>query len=247
MGVSRTDQERDRASTAEAMARLGLIQPIALRLCREWPGRALDGVDLLSAAIQVGLVRPASEPHDKVPSQVALVFMTTLRPYTFVLLCMLLSACDSADPPDSRAKPKVLAPSTETALLKRDTQPAFQAEIQLPEPREPEPHAQAELITPTGQEQPSPVEKAAKHKVSSSSVTREKTPVPRVALDLSVPKELLKSLQPQDASADLDSKLLPPMFIEKAEDNPFQLNGRLITKDRQDVIEGAELQFQFKR
>ncbi|MGV8842376.1 MAG: hypothetical protein ACOH2I_03810 [Pseudomonas sp.] len=71
--------------------------------------------------------------------------------------------------------------------------------------------------------------------------------MPRVVLDLSVPKELLKTLQPQDASADLDRRLLPPMFIEKAEDNPFQLNGRLITKDRQDVIEGAELQFQFKR
>lgn len=167
---------------------------------------------------------------------------------------MLISACDSADPPARSASPSTspadsaaLAANADKAQLESEAQAAFQAEIQLPKSPESEPHAQAERLTPAGQAQPNPAEKTVKPKVSSPSVAREETPIPHVALDLSVPKELLKTLQPSDAPDDLDRTLLPPMFIERDEENPFQLNGRLITKDRQDVIEGAELQFQFKR
>lgn len=193
-----------------------------------------------------------SESQDKRPLSSCAVLMNALRPSALALALMLVSACDSVDSPASAARPSpaesaALALSTESTLLVPEPETTFQAEIQLPKLPEPEPHAQAEPLQPAGQAQPNPVEKPAKPQVPRPRVALKKAPEPSVPLDLSVPTELLKSLQPQGAPAELDHRLLPPMFIEKAGENPFQLNGRLITKDRQDVIEGAELRIQFKR
>lgn len=117
--------------------------------------------------------------------------------------------------------PPVIEPLTEPEA-------AFKPEIQLPKPPEPEPKAQ--VSRPARQSPPA-----------------KKPPEPEIPLDLSLPEDVLESLPPFDASAEMDSALLPPMFHEEPEENPFQLNGRLITKERQDEIEGAELQIQFKR
>ncbi|WP_025128729.1 hypothetical protein [Pseudomonas sp. PH1b] len=84
-----------------------------------------------------------------------------------------------------------------------------------------------------------------------------KTPLTSPKLDLSLPPEMVKHLQPV-GSVPLPKRepLLPPMFGEKPkEDSPFQLNGRLLSnemqlqlrnEERRD-IEGAALDFEFKQ
>ncbi|BAO61220.1 hypothetical protein PPC_1873 [Pseudomonas protegens Cab57] len=84
-----------------------------------------------------------------------------------------------------------------------------------------------------------------------------KTPLPSAKVDLSLPPEMVKHLQPV-GSVPLPKRepLLPQMFGEKPkESSPFQLNGRLLSnemqlqlrnEERRD-IEGAALDFEFKQ
>ncbi|AOE86274.1 hypothetical protein [Pseudomonas sp. TCU-HL1] len=80
-----------------------------------------------------------------------------------------------------------------------------------------------------------------------------KAPLPKAKLDLTLPKDLVNQLESGDAMADMpDQPMLPKMFVEKpVPESPFQLNGKLITNEREDdywrSVEGAELQFEFKR
>lgn len=95
---------------------------------------------------------------------------------------------------------------------------------------------------------------------SKSKSAREiaKKRLPSAKLDLSLPPEMVKQLQPIGTMPMPKHKpLLPNLFGEKpAEDSPFQLNGRLLSnemelqlrneaRDRQ--IEGAALDFEFKQ
>ncbi|KAF0863770.1 translation initiation factor 2 [Pseudomonas sp. LD120] len=84
-----------------------------------------------------------------------------------------------------------------------------------------------------------------------------KTPLVSPKLDLSLPPEMVKHLQPI-GSVPLPKRepLLPQMFGDKPkESSPFQLNGRLLSnemqlqlrnEERRDV-EGAALDFEFKQ
>lgn len=94
---------------------------------------------------------------------------------------------------------------------------------------------------------------------SKSKSAREiaKTPLPSAKLDLSLPPEMVKHLQPIGTVAmPKREPLLPQMFGEKPkESSPFQLNGRLLSnemqlqlrnEERRDV-EGAALDFEFKQ
>ena len=100
-----------------------------------------------------------------------------------------------------------------------------------------------------GQSRPAPAVVPVPKKASP-----EVTPgQPSVALDLSVPPELIhelrmgESLDPQPPRP-----LLPPLFIEKPKPaSPFQLSGKLMINEQIDddyakSVEGAELQLQFK-
>ncbi|MEO4048169.1 hypothetical protein AAFN46_13905 [Pseudomonas sp. CAU 1711] len=76
--------------------------------------------------------------------------------------------------------------------------------------------------------------------------------LPPVQLDLRLPKETVERLASHEPREGLpEQALLPPLFLEKPiEPGPFQLNGRLITNDRDDdywqSVEGAELQIEFR-
>ncbi|WP_170942704.1 translation initiation factor 2 [Pseudomonas lundensis] len=129
-----------------------------------------------------------------------------------------------------------------------------------------------------GATQPQPpatqsVKSPEKHAASAKKTTKKRAPVasksksareiakkrlPSAKLDLSLPPEMVKQLQPLGTVPMPKHKpLLPNMFGEKPEqDSPFQLNGRLLSnemelqlrneaRDRQ--IEGAALDFQFKQ
>ena len=93
---------------------------------------------------------------------------------------------------------------------------------------------------------------------SKSARQIAKQRIPSANLDLSLPPDMVKQLQPLGTIPMPKHKpLLPNMFGEKPEqDSPFQLNGRLLSnemelqlrneaRDRQ--IEGAALDFQFKQ
>ncbi|WP_152224515.1 translation initiation factor 2 [Pseudomonas sp. SCB32] len=84
-----------------------------------------------------------------------------------------------------------------------------------------------------------------------------KQPLPPVKLDLRLPKDLVQQLQPDKPVPELEEKpLLPPMFVEKSGQSPFQVGGRLIQREHNERepsdeswhsdIRGAELQFQFR-
>lgn len=104
----------------------------------------------------------------------------------------------------------------------------------------------AEKPSPPVQEKPAE-KKTLVARPPSKAVPVEQAALPDADLDLSLPKGLLDSLQPAAGQAPIDRTLLPPLFEETADQDPFQLNGRLLTREREDAIEGAELRFEFKR
>ncbi|WP_411392091.1 translation initiation factor 2 [Pseudomonas sp. MPB23] len=94
---------------------------------------------------------------------------------------------------------------------------------------------------------------------SKSKSAREvaQTQLPPAQLDLSLPSDMVRHLQPLGTVPKPKSvPLLPPMFGEKPTDNSaFQINGRLLSnemklqlrnEERRDV-EGAALEFEFKQ
>jgi len=82
-------------------------------------------------------------------------------------------------------------------------------------------------------------------------------PLPQPKVDLSLPKDMVKHLEPDLGGGPVVRKpLLPSMFPTKPESDssPFQLNGRLISNEmqlqlrndsRRDV-EGAAIEFEFR-
>ncbi|WP_426198725.1 translation initiation factor 2 [Pseudomonas sp. DC3200b2] len=112
--------------------------------------------------------------------------------------------------------------------------------------------------------------KATAGKVAAKSKSRKKaeviaTDIPAAKLDLSLPKDMVKQLQPPGkpervpisaAPAAVDGKpLLPSLFAPKVEGEPFELNGRLLTNemdlqlrnDSRREVDGAALDFKFKQ
>ncbi len=93
-------------------------------------------------------------------------------------------------------------------------------------------------------------------KSKSASELVRTTYLPPARLDLSLPPDMVKQLQPVGTVPLVKhAPLLPPMFGEKPkDDSPFQLNGRLLSnemqlqmrKEEHREVEGAALEFQFK-
>ncbi|MFL1387844.1 translation initiation factor 2 [Pseudomonas tritici] len=100
---------------------------------------------------------------------------------------------------------------------------------------------------------------AKKRAASRSKSSREvaQTQLPPAQLDLSLPTDMVRHLQPIGTMAKPKSvPLLPPMFGEKPTDNSaFQINGRLLSNEmklqlrneERREVEGAALEFEFKQ
>ncbi|MDX9667697.1 translation initiation factor 2 [Pseudomonas sp. P5_152] len=96
---------------------------------------------------------------------------------------------------------------------------------------------------------------ASKSKAASEVVRT--TELPSTNIDLSLPPEMVRQLQPIGTVPIVKrAPLLPPLFEEKPkEESKFQLNGRLISNEMQlqlrneerREIEGAALEFQFNQ
>ena len=94
---------------------------------------------------------------------------------------------------------------------------------------------------------------------SKSKAAREvaQTQLPPAHLDLSLPSDMVRHLQPIGTMPKPKSvPLLPPMFGEKPTDNSaFQINGRLLSNEmklqlrneERREVEGAALEFEFKQ
>lgn len=100
-----------------------------------------------------------------------------------------------------------------------------------------------------------PVKKRTAHKSVSKAVA---TPLPKPALDLSLPVDMVNDLEPNvGSSATRRKPLLPAMFTEKpqSDESPFQLNGRLISNEMQlqlrnesrHDVEGAAIEFEYRQ
>jgi len=110
--------------------------------------------------------------------------------------------------------------------------------------------APAKKAAPTKKRAPIASKSKSAHEVA-------KTPLPPAQLDLSLPSNMVRHLQPLGTMPQPKNvPLLPPMFAEKPTDNSaFQINGRLLSnemqlqlrnEERRDV-EGAALDFEFKQ
>lgn len=170
--------------------------------------------------------------------------MTAMRYLLPILFAFLLSACGSDEQGGD-----VPRKSSEPAVVTRE--PAANPVV------EPPAKAPAPVEESAPKSQPPVPQKATPDK----AVERAKAEKPqkvvqapaKTKLDLSLPPELAAKLEAEDqAAADGLVPILPSFFEEKKPSlNPFQLSGKLITgetgDDYWDSIEGAELQFEFRR
>ncbi|AZF38789.1 Translation initiation factor 2 (GTPase) [Pseudomonas sp. R1-43-08] len=126
------------------------------------------------------------------------------------------------------------------------------------------PAASVEQKTAAKKPAPQAKKKTAKVKKRAPIASKSKsahevaqTKLPPAQLDLSLPSDMVRLLQPIGTMPKPKSvPLLPPMFSEKPSDNSaFQINGRLLSnemklqlrnEERRDV-EGAALDFEFKQ
>lgn len=99
--------------------------------------------------------------------------------------------------------------------------------------------------------QPAKAQGAAPSKKAPAKVRRAHKAAAK-HLDLSLPPEMVKGLDfGQPVAEPGDEPKLPPLFVEKPpEPSAFQLNGKLLTNQKEadylQSVEGAELQIEFK-
>ena len=133
-----------------------------------------------------------------------------------------------------------------------DSKPTVSAE-QKPSAKKPTPAKKA----PTQKKAASTKKRAPVASKSKSAHEIAQTKLPPAQLDLSLPSDMVRLLQPIGTMPKPKSvPLLPPMFGEKpTDDSAFQINGRLLSnemklqlrnEERRDV-EGAALDFEFKQ
>ncbi|MGF6395073.1 hypothetical protein [Pseudomonas plecoglossicida] len=116
---------------------------------------------------------------------------------------------------------------------------------------------QGKATRPAVKQPAKPVKSRAKpaRKPISKAVTE---PLPKATVDLRLPVEMVKDLEPNIGTSTTRRKpLLPAMFTEKPQngDSPFQLNGRLISNEMQlqlrndsrREVEGAAIEFEFRQ
>jgi len=167
------------------------------------------------------------------------------RPPLLLLLLALLGGCEREEQPRDaeRETPQSQQPAAEPVDeaqappdLDIEVAPVEQAaetgpppvQISIPEP-EPQPAARPRPAPAKQPEKPAEVE------------------LVEPVLDLRLPEELAEELMPAPSSESI--RLLPPLFDAAKPSRSMQIGGRLISgeDDDESLIEGAEIQFEFKR
>lgn len=166
-------------------------------------------------------------------------------------VAVLLSACGSdeqgKDVPRKNSEPAVaVEPAKPAQPVEKPEPPAVQGTPAVkPQAAEPQPEA---VQKPAPAEPKKTVQRAKPDKAQKVAQTPPKT-----KLDLSLPPELAAALDAEDkAATDGVPPILPAFFEErKSSPNPFQVSGKLLTgelgSEYWNAVEGAELQFEFRR
>ncbi|WP_252274092.1 hypothetical protein [Pseudomonas subflava] len=191
--------------------------------------------------------------------------MIAIRTLALAAALAVLTACDDAPkPPAPVPAPPKTAPAPVDAAppaAVKTPEPAEKASLSAPpapitKSPEPEPDPEPAMTLRAAPPDKAPASAhlipGAKEKAEAKAQAKA-DPLPPVKLDLHLPKELVKRIEPGEPLEKLPEQepLLPPMFVDKAEKpGRYQLNGRLITDDKVDdywrSVEGAELQIEFR-
>ncbi|MDN6859971.1 hypothetical protein QO207_25565 [Pseudomonas sp. CAN2814] len=191
--------------------------------------------------------------------------MKTYRILLVASLALLLAACGDEH------KDKAAAPTPPAATTAAPAEPAPATPAPAPkpaaeQPRESEakPAAAKAIASPkapavqaaTKPEAKAPSKTAAQVHKTDPAVHK---PLPPVKLDLRLPKDLVKQLEPEHPATTVeleDKPILPPMFGEKTDVSPFSVGGQLIQREPNERqgnddswhsdIKGAEVQFNFR-
>ncbi|HAJ86941.1 MAG TPA: hypothetical protein DCP33_08590, partial [Pseudomonas sp.] len=133
----------------------------------------------------------------------------------------------AAEPVDEAQAPPDLDIEVAPVEQAAETEPP-PVQISIPEP-EPQPAARPRPAPAKQPEKPAEVE------------------LVEPVLDLRLPEELAEELMPAPSSESI--RLLPPLFDAAKPSRSMQIGGRLISgeDDDESLIEGAEIQFEFKR
>ncbi|WP_167523216.1 hypothetical protein [Pseudomonas denitrificans (nom. rej.)] len=185
--------------------------------------------------------------------------MTKSRILIVASLSLLLAACGDEH------KDKAAAPAPAPAAVPAPAASAPAPEPAAEQPRESEakPAAAKAVASPKAPAVEAAIKPEAKAPSKTPAQVKKavdpvvKQPLPPVKLDLRLPKDMLHQLDPDKPLAELEDKpLLPQMFGEKTGQSPFQVGGRLISREPNERetnddswhsdIRGAELQFQFR-
>ena len=170
--------------------------------------------------------------------------MTVIRYLGVALLVPLLNGCEPKLAPAKVEPEKSSTPSVQQVQPAKSVQPSVPA-ITV----EPAAPAQAPQATPVKKPLVASVEPVA---VPAAKLDKPHKEPPKSKLDLSLPPELTEQLNAEHGNAEQAlAPLLPSLFEEKAQvDNPFLLNGRLLSnegdKDYLKSLDGAEVQFEFR-
>jgi hypothetical protein len=180
--------------------------------------------------------------------------MSVMRFLVLTLLLPLLSACEPDAKPAKVEPSKNVAPAESKAPVQALSTPPADAPTaasteagQVPE----KPQAVAPVPAAVTPSKAAPPPAASRAKVQQASAQVAPLQPEHATLDLSLPPELLEQLSAEGVPGEVAAPLLPPLFEEDAAGDPFQLSGRLITNegdaDYWESVDGAELQFKFKR
>tara|TARA_R110000782_G_scaffold85334_1_gene165949 strand:- start:1070 stop:1582 length:513 start_codon:yes stop_codon:yes gene_type:complete len=170
--------------------------------------------------------------------------MTSIRRLVLLLpLLPLLAlvACEQPAKPPAPEKPKAF-----------QEQPAKASTEKVQSPSKHIAAKPAPVLSPPEQHQSLQSKPAAAVLVKPRPVAVVREPDPEAPLDLSLNPNVFDPLQPLEPLNDRSTPLLPPLFGDKvAPESAFQLNGKLISNERDDdywqSVEGAQLQFEFKQ
>lgn len=215
--------------------------------------------------------------------------MTSIRSIGLLLALVAISACDK-DPTPPKAPPapkapavsqsepaaEVAKPAAKTAkqptvkplepLIKSTLEPLPEKPESAAADKQLEPPSTPKTVTVRAPQPPDKIQRLQVNKTQTpaqkkASAAVKKTEVPKAKLDLRLPKDLVKNLEPKVAvtpgaspapSKTADPALLPQMFADKPGDlSPFEVGGRVITNERtrdqdENMFDGAELQFKFR-
>lgn len=190
--------------------------------------------------------------------------MKKSRILVFASLSLLLAACGDEHKDPAKAAAPASVPAAAQAPEVPAAAPAPKPAAEQPRESEAKPAAAKAVASPKAPAVAAAVKPEAKAPSRTPAQVKKPVdplvthPLPPVKLDLRLPKEMVRQLEPDESVSELDEEkpILPPMFGEKTGQSPFQVGGRLIQREPNERetgddswhsdIRGAELQFQFR-